>query len=158
MPPDPLPLVRAAGTHSEVGAQIGSASASAVARTAAAVTDEELAAARPYREVTARELPWLVEELDAVADGAGADRMRVFAASIEELASLDGGDGACSDMVARPRPSAPSAAVVNDVDIEKKRMVPDSRVTRIVPSSVPGTFTRFTATSASRPAASITAS
>jgi len=28
--------------------------------------------------------------------------MRVFAASIEELAGLDGGDGACSDLVARP--------------------------------------------------------
>ena len=61
-----------------------------------------MAGARPYHEVTARELPWLVEELDAVADAAGADRMRVFAASIEELAGLDGGDGACSDMVARP--------------------------------------------------------
>ena len=102
MPPDPLPLVRAAGTHAEVGAQIGTASASAVSRTAAAVTAAELAGARPYHEVTARELPWLVEELDAVADAAGADRMRVFAASIEELAGLDGGDGACSDMVARP--------------------------------------------------------
>jgi hypothetical protein len=102
MPPEPLPLIRAAGTHSEVGAQIGRAGASAVARVAAAVTSAELAAAAPYHEVTARELPWLVEELDAVADAAGVDRMRVFAASIEELASGAGAEGACSDLVARP--------------------------------------------------------
>ena len=102
MPPEPLPLVRAAGTHAEVGAQIGRAGAAAVGRVAAAVTPAELTGALPYHEVTARELPWLVEELDAVADAAGVDRMRVFAASIEELASLDGADGACSDLVARP--------------------------------------------------------
>ena len=41
--------------------------------------------ARPYREVTAAELPWLIEELDGVAEGAGADPLAVFAASIEEL-------------------------------------------------------------------------
>jgi isopenicillin-N N-acyltransferase-like protein len=102
MPPELLPLVRAAGTHFEVGAQIGHAGASAVSRAAAAVTQAQLAEARAYHEVTVRELPWLVEELDAVADAAGADRMRVFAAGIEELGSGDDGDGACSDLVARP--------------------------------------------------------
>ena len=73
MPPEPLPLVRAAGTHAEVGAQIGRAGAAAVGRVAAAVTPAELAGALPYHEVTARELPWLVEELDAVADAAGVE-------------------------------------------------------------------------------------
>ena len=102
MPPEPLPLVRAAGSHAEVGAQIGSASAPAVLRTAAALTPAQVEAARPYLEVTARELPWLVEELDAVADGAGADRLAVFAAGIEELGSDGEGEGACSDMVACP--------------------------------------------------------
>ena len=102
MPPDPLPFVRVAGTHAEVGAQIGRASAAAVVRTAAAVTPPQLQAARPYREVTERELPWLVEELDAVADCAGADRMAVFAAGIEELDSAGAGEGACSDLVACP--------------------------------------------------------
>jgi len=102
MPPELLPLVLAAGTHAEVGAQIGSASASAVLRSAAAMSTAQIEAARPYREVTERELPWLVEELDAVAAGAGADRMAVFAAGIEELDTGGEGEGACSDMVARP--------------------------------------------------------
>jgi hypothetical protein len=102
MPPELLPLVLAAGTHGEVGAQIGSASASAVLRSAAAMSTAQIEAARPYREVTERELPWLVEELDAVADGAGADRLAVFAAGIEELDTGGEGEGACSDMVARP--------------------------------------------------------
>ena len=102
MPPELLPLVLAAGTHAEVGAQIGSASASAVLRSAAAMSAAQIEAARPYREVTERELPWLVEELDAVADGAGADRLAVFAAGIEELDTGGEGEGACSDMVARP--------------------------------------------------------
>jgi len=102
MPPELLPLVHAAGTHAEVGAQIGSASASAVVRSAAAMSAAQIEAARPYREVTERELPWLVEELDAVAAGAGADRLAVFAAGIEELDTGGEGEGACSDMVARP--------------------------------------------------------
>jgi isopenicillin-N N-acyltransferase like protein len=102
MPPELLPLVHAAGTHAEVGAQIGSASASAVLRSAAAMSAAQIEAARPYREVTERELPWLVEELDAVAAGAGADRLAVFAAGIEELDTGGEGEGACSDMVARP--------------------------------------------------------
>jgi len=102
MPPELLPLVHAAGTHAEVGAQIGSASASAVLRSAAAMSAAQIGAARPYREVTERELPWLVEELDAVAAGAGADRLAVFAAGIEELDTGGEGEGACSDMVARP--------------------------------------------------------
>ncbi len=102
MPPEPLPVVHAAGTHAQVGAQIGSASASAVLRSAAAMSAAQIEAARPYREVTERELPWLVEELDAVAAGAGADRLAVFAAGIEELDTGGEGEGACSDMVARP--------------------------------------------------------
>jgi len=102
MPPELLPLVHAAGTHAEVGAQIGSASAAAVLRSAAAMSAAQIEAARPYREVTERELPWLVEELDAVAAGAGADRLAVFAAGIEELDTGGEGEGACSDMVARP--------------------------------------------------------
>ena len=102
MPPELLPLVHAAGTHAEVGARIGGASASAVLRSAAAMSAAQIEAARPYREVTERELPWLVEELDAVAAGAGADRLAVFAAGIEELDTGGEGEGACSDMVARP--------------------------------------------------------
>jgi hypothetical protein len=102
MPPEPLPFVRAAGTHAEVGFEIGRASADAVARTAAAVRPDQVEAARPYLEVTERELPWLVEELDAVAGAVGADRLAVFAAGIEELDDPGDGEGACSDLVACP--------------------------------------------------------
>jgi isopenicillin-N N-acyltransferase like protein len=102
MPPELLPVVRVAGTHGEVGAQVGRASAEAVARIAAAMTPAQVDAARAYREVTERELPWLVEELDGVAEGAGANRLAVFAAGIEELDTGGEGDGACSDLVARP--------------------------------------------------------
>jgi isopenicillin-N N-acyltransferase like protein len=102
MPPEPLPVVHVAGTHAEVGAQIGRASAAAVQRTVASVTPEQVEAARPYREVTERELPWLVAELDAVADAAGGHRLAVFAAGIEELDGPSEGEGACSDLVARP--------------------------------------------------------
>jgi isopenicillin-N N-acyltransferase-like protein len=102
MPPELLPVVRVAGTHGEVGAQVGRASAEAVARIAAAMTPAQVVAARAYREVTERELPWLVEELDGVAEGAGANRLAVFAAGIEELDTGGEGDGACSDLVARP--------------------------------------------------------
>lgn len=102
MPPELLPVIRVSGTHAEVGAQIGRASAGAVARSAAAMTPDQVEAARAYREVTERELPWLVAELDGVADGAGADRLAVFAAGIEELDGGGEGEGACSDLVACP--------------------------------------------------------
>ena len=60
----------------------------------------DAAAARAYRDVTAEELPWLVSELEGVAEGSGADPLAVFAASIEELESTGSGEGRCTDMVA----------------------------------------------------------
>ncbi len=65
------------------------------------VTAVEKAAARPYLEVTRRELPWLVDELDGVAEGAGADPLAVFAASIEELAVPAQTEGRCTDLLAQ---------------------------------------------------------
>jgi hypothetical protein len=85
-----------------VGIQIGAATAGVVRRHAAAVDPAALAQAAAYRAATAEELPWLVEELDGVAEGAGADPLAVFADSIEEL-ELDATvpAGRCSDLVAR---------------------------------------------------------
>ncbi len=99
MTPAPIPLVRVEGSHYEIGVQIGRATAAVVQRGAAAVTGSQLEAARAYRDVTARELPWLVEEIDGVAEGAGADPLAVFATGIEELGD-DGTEGRCTDMVA----------------------------------------------------------
>ena len=106
-PPPTIPVIRAAGSHRQIGHQIGVATADAVRATVAGLTPEQLAAADPYRAVTARELPWLIEELDGVAEGAGIDAAAVFAASIEELEAADpANEGRCSDLVACPRATA----------------------------------------------------
>jgi isopenicillin-N N-acyltransferase-like protein len=98
----PIELLRVAGTHREVGLQIGRATADVVCRHAAAIDTDRLARAAAYRDATAAELPWLVDELDGVADAAGADPLAVFAASIEELwADAAVPAGRCSDLVAR---------------------------------------------------------
>jgi isopenicillin-N N-acyltransferase-like protein len=90
------------GTHREVGVQIGCATAEVVRRHAAAADAGTLAAAAAYRDAAAAELPWLVEELDGVAEAAGADPLAVFAASVEELSVDDAVPaGRCSDLVAR---------------------------------------------------------
>ena len=96
MTPTPIPLLRAAGDHRKVGEQIGAATAAEMARMAAAPFDPELVAR--YREVTVRHLPWIVEELDGAAEGAGLDPLAAFAASVEELAPVEAPTG-CSDLV-----------------------------------------------------------
>ena len=58
---------------------------------------------------------------------------------------------ATSMFTSLPAPSAPSAAAVKLVAIEKKYTVPPSRAARIEPISVFGTFTQLTTTSARRP-------
>jgi hypothetical protein len=85
-----------------VGEQIGVACSAAIRRRCDAVGDATVSAARPYLEVTRRELPWLVEELDGVADAAGVERGRLFAAGIEELDDAPAPEPArgCSDLVA----------------------------------------------------------
>src|SRR5918911_3580804 len=94
-------MLRVAGSHPEVGEQIGARCADAVARRCVALAPGAAEAALPYRAVTERELPWLVEELDAVADAAGVDRMALFAAGIEELDEQPAEPGrGCSDLVA----------------------------------------------------------
>ncbi len=124
-PPAPIEIVRVRGTHAELGRQIGTACAEAI-REAVAFDDpgmlpagrtvaEQLAAAEPYRAATARAMPWVLEELDAVAEAAGVDPAAVFAYSVEEIwydpaedasdAAVAGGRG-CSDLVAVPPATA----------------------------------------------------
>lgn len=97
-----LELLRVAGTHRAVGEQIGVACSAAIRRRCDAVGDSTVTAAQPYLEVTRRALPWLVEELDGVADAAGVERGRLFAAGIEELDEAPAPEPArgCSDLVA----------------------------------------------------------
>ena len=96
MTPLPIPLIRAEGSHREVGAQIGEATAETIRSSAGAPYDADLV--RRYRAVTVEHLPWVVEELDGAAEGAGVDPLAVFAASIEELAPAEAPTG-CSDIV-----------------------------------------------------------
>ena len=103
MTPPPIPLIRAAGSHREVGRQIGSATAGAIRRSVAPPFDADLV--RRYRAVTVEHLPWVVEELDGAAEGAGIDPLALFAASIEELAPAEAPAG-CSDLVVTKELSA----------------------------------------------------
>lgn len=120
--PEHIPVIRVAGSHRDVGIQVGEATAEVVRRAVAftpaqlpdgQTLDGQLALAADYRRVTAASLPWLVEELDGVAAGAGVDPLALFAASIEEIwkarPSQAGGEaehlvrgtqGRCSDLVA----------------------------------------------------------
>jgi len=95
--PPPIPLVRAHGTHLEAGRQIGDATAAAIGRIVAE-TNVDPALVERYRAVTLEHLPWVVEELDGAAAGAGVESLAVFAASIEELAPAEAPTG-CSDLV-----------------------------------------------------------
>lgn len=136
-----LPVLRVQGSHREVGHQIGEACAAGV-RAAVDFThahprdgrtlDEQLAVAEQYRDITRRSLPYLVEELDAVAEAAGVDPLHVFAASIEEIWTTaeesDAGGaafgverGRCSDLVAGPPATATGGVLVahtNDLDAD----------------------------------------
>ena len=81
--PRPIELLRVAGSHAAVGEQIGDACGDLIRTACAAVSAETIAAAAPYRAVTARELPWLVEELDGVARAALVDPLALFATGVE---------------------------------------------------------------------------
>jgi isopenicillin-N N-acyltransferase-like protein len=106
--PRRIELLRVAGSHAEVGEQIGAACGDVVRAVCGRITPAAIAAAESYHAVTRRELPWLVEELDGVARGAGLEPMSVFAAGIEELDEPVAGRPArgCSDLVCGPSASA----------------------------------------------------
>jgi isopenicillin-N N-acyltransferase-like protein len=115
---DPLPLLRVAGGHREVGRALGAATAPvlrhAVAFDAALPAgrsrDEQLALAGRYRAATLAATPWLVAEIDGAAEGAGVDPLALFAASVEEIwparpsqvGTVERVAGRCSDLVVGP--------------------------------------------------------
>jgi hypothetical protein len=91
--PGGLPLLRVAGSHREVGRQLGEATAETIraardfdaALPAGRTRAEQLAIAAAHRDATLRVTPWLVDEIDGAAEGAGVDALDLFAASIEEI-------------------------------------------------------------------------
>jgi len=113
-----MPFLRVSGSHREVGRQVGEATApvlrEAVAFDAALPGGrsraDQLALAARYREVTLVATPWLVEEIDGAAEGAGVDALALFAASVEEIWGVRPSQatagapvvGRCSDLVAGP--------------------------------------------------------
>jgi isopenicillin-N N-acyltransferase-like protein len=112
-----IPLVRAHGSHREAGAAIGAATAATIREAAADPFDLDLA--ERFREITLEHLPWVVEELDAAAEAAGADPLAVFAASVEELASPAFAATGCSDLVVTGARTANGHLLVahnNDLD------------------------------------------
>ena len=114
MLPPPIDVLRVSGSHREVGRQIGEARADRI-RADVAFDDripagrsrsQQLELALRYRQATQARLPWLIDELDGCAEGAGDGAMELFAASVEEIwyqprvsASVV---GRCSDLVAGP--------------------------------------------------------
>jgi isopenicillin-N N-acyltransferase like protein len=114
MVPAPIPVLKVAGSHRQIGRQIGEAYPEQV-RAAAAfqgepppagrTREEQLAIAADYRAVTEAALPWLIEELDGCAEGAGVDPLAFFAASIEEIwyePRTRALTGRCSDLLSGP--------------------------------------------------------
>jgi hypothetical protein len=119
--PAAIGLLRVAGSHREVGRQVGEATAEVLRRgvefderlPSGRGRDDQLALAVRYREATRRAVPWIVEEIDGAAEGAGVDPLALFAISTEEIwgastpPEIRGGgprrtQGRCSDLVAVP--------------------------------------------------------
>ena len=128
--PHPIPLLRVSGTHREVGRQIGEACAEDL-RTWASDFDEipsgrtreqQLDLAREYWDVTARYMPWLIEEFEGAAEAADIDPIALFAVDVEEIwyeprapagaRSVRAIRGRCSDLVAVPPATANGHALV----------------------------------------------
>ena len=100
MTPEPIPTIRVAGSHNDVGRP--DRRSHCRGGTCAGGVDVCCAGGccTGVSRRTAEELPWLVSELAGVAEGAGADPLAVFAASIEELETVGISEGRCTDMVA----------------------------------------------------------
>lgn len=118
MTPPPISVIRVAGTHREAGLQLGEAGAEQIARSieesfaelpSGRTLEQQRSLASEYRAFAEPRLPWLIEELDGVADGADVDRLDHFACSIEEIwyePHARSPQGRCTDLVAGPPATA----------------------------------------------------
>lgn len=122
MTPPEIPLLRVGGSHREAGRQVGAACAETI-RSAfdeakipcGRTREEQLALADRYREVTAAAYPWYLEELEGIAEGAGADPRELFACMIEEIwyePYASRVQGRCTDLVAVPPATAEGKVLV----------------------------------------------
>ena len=118
-PPPRIEIIRVSGpNHLEAGRQLGEAARDRIHAEAAQVfddlpagrtVDQQRALAKEYLAFTEPRLPWLVEELEGIAEAAEIDPLDLFAASIEELwyePRRKVTQGRCSDVVAGPSATA----------------------------------------------------
>lgn len=99
MTPPRIPLVRVAGSHAEVGAQVGASTAEVILDAVAHLGAYDPDLVSRYRAVTQEHVPWLVEELDGAAAAAGVEPLDLFRASIEELRESAVAPARCTDVV-----------------------------------------------------------
>jgi len=115
--PSEIPFLRVDGSYREVGTAIGEACRDTITHASDPSTwtiphdrtsEEQLALADRYADVTRAAMPWVFEELEGCADGAGVDPRAFWACCIEEIwyaprvPSRAGSaiEGRCSDLVA----------------------------------------------------------
>jgi isopenicillin-N N-acyltransferase-like protein len=89
-----LPLIRVAGTHAEAGRQIGRACQTQLRRSFQksqndlpdGVSWEAMRrAAEPYLAATRQHLPWIITELEGVAEGGGLELLDLMVMGTEEI-------------------------------------------------------------------------
>lgn len=148
--PAPLEIFRASGSHRECGVQVGEFWAELINREVdfsssqmqGRTESEQLALAAAYRDVTVGEFPWVVEEIDGMAEGANVDALALFAVTIEEIWGEAATTlGRCSDLVAGPPSTRDGRFLVahnNDLDAK------DEDELLAVSWSVPGEPETFT--------------
>src|SRR6266545_4679363 len=86
--PAGIHMVHVAGSHRDVGAQIGSACAPVLREAVEFDADippgrtraDQLSLADSYREVTAEAHPWYMDELEGAAEAAGVDPLALLPA------------------------------------------------------------------------------
>src|SRR5207247_765844 len=125
-------MVHVAGSHREVGAQIGSACADVLRE--AVEFDAEIPAGRTrayttpvrsrYRAVTAEAHPWYLDEVEGAAEAAEVDPLALFACATEEIwhePRTHALKGRCSDLVAVPPATAGGRVLVaHNNDMHRK--------------------------------------
>ena len=102
-------FIRVEGSHREAGRQIGAACREQLAASLQGELppgvgwDDMRRAAGPYLAATRASLPWVVEEVEGAAEGAGLDPLDVFASGVEEIFRHPPPPGGkCSDFAAGP--------------------------------------------------------
>ncbi|HYA51127.1 MAG TPA: C45 family peptidase, partial [Streptosporangiaceae bacterium] len=147
-----IPLLRVSGSYRAVGQQIGEACTDTLHRAVdleragiprhGHTVDQLLEDADRCRAATQQAFPWLLEELDGAAEGAGIDPQLLFAASVEELweerpSEPGRTEGRCTDVLVAPEATSTGNLLVahnNDLSASSENDV--IAIERDVPGDV----------------------